>query len=168
MTSSCNNNDRRRDGVHQSYSGATPIHFPADTLRNNDVVITSKRCHFDVMTSKRRRFHVITTLLLRHVFSGFLPGASFRLLCSLPPYLILQKLRIKFTSMKLEYDYGCNDDYVAVYDYHSEKLIAKFCGGSCVGRVTLPSNRAKVVFHTNSSGLARGFKLRYWRVPRCK
>ena len=32
---------------------------PADTLRNNDVVITSKWRHFDV----------ITTLLLRDVFS---------------------------------------------------------------------------------------------------
>ena len=41
--------------------------FPA--LRNNDVVITSKRRHFDVVTSKWRRFDVITTLLLRHVFS---------------------------------------------------------------------------------------------------
>ena len=43
---------------------------PADTLRNNDVVITSKRRHFDVITSKWRRLDVITTLLLRHVFSG--------------------------------------------------------------------------------------------------
>ena len=43
---------------------------PADTLRNNDVFITSKRCHFGVITSKWRRFDVITTLLLRHVFSG--------------------------------------------------------------------------------------------------
>ena len=34
--------------------------IPADTLRNNDVVIRSKW----------RRFDVITTLLLRHVFDG--------------------------------------------------------------------------------------------------
>ena len=45
---------------------------PADTSRNNDVVITSKRRHFDVITSKWRRFDVITTLLLSHVFSGTL------------------------------------------------------------------------------------------------
>ena len=38
---------------------------------NNDMVITSKRRHFDVITSKWRRFDVITTLLLRHVFSGW-------------------------------------------------------------------------------------------------
>ena len=44
--------------------------FPAHTLRNNDVVITSKRRHFDVITSKWRCFDVITTLLLHHVFSG--------------------------------------------------------------------------------------------------
>ena len=44
--------------------------IPADTLRNNDVVVTSKRRHFDVITSKWRRFDVITTLLLRHVFRG--------------------------------------------------------------------------------------------------
>ena len=45
-------------------------HNPADTLRNNDVVITSKRRHFDAVTSKWRRFDVITTLLLLHVFDG--------------------------------------------------------------------------------------------------
>ena len=47
---------------------------PANTLRNNDVVITSKRRHFDVITSKWRRFDVITTLLLRYVFRGCLQG----------------------------------------------------------------------------------------------
>ena len=47
--------------------------IPADTLRNNDLVITSKRHHFGVITSKWRRFDVITTLLLRHVFRGILP-----------------------------------------------------------------------------------------------
>ena len=45
---------------------------PANTFRNNNVVITSRRRHFDVITSKWRRFDVITTLLLRHVFSGVL------------------------------------------------------------------------------------------------
>ena len=49
---------------------------PADTLRNNDVVITSKRRHFDVITSKWRRFDVMTTLLSRHVFRGKLPMSS--------------------------------------------------------------------------------------------
>ena len=43
-------------------------YIPADTFRNNDVVIKSKPHHFDVITSKWRRFDVITTLLLRHVF----------------------------------------------------------------------------------------------------
>ena len=41
----------------------TLCHLPADTLRNNDAVITSKRYHFDVITSKWRRFDVITTSL---------------------------------------------------------------------------------------------------------
>ena len=50
---------------------------PADTLRNNDVVITSKRRHFDVITSKWHRFDVITTLSLRHVFSGTLRRNTF-------------------------------------------------------------------------------------------
>ena len=44
--------------------------YPANTSRDNDVVITSQRRHFDVITSKWRRFDVITTSLLRHVFSG--------------------------------------------------------------------------------------------------
>ena len=43
---------------------------PADTLLNNDVVITSERRHFDIITSKWRRFDVITSLLLHHVFRG--------------------------------------------------------------------------------------------------
>ena len=48
------------------------IIFPANTSRDNDVVITSQRRHFDVITSKWRRFDVITSLLLRHVFSGLI------------------------------------------------------------------------------------------------
>ena len=48
----------------------TSCHSPADTLRNNNVVITSKRRHFDVTMSKWHRFNVITTLLLRQVFGG--------------------------------------------------------------------------------------------------
>ena len=43
---------------------------PANTLRNNDVVITSKRRHFDLIASKWRRFDFITTLLQRHVLDG--------------------------------------------------------------------------------------------------
>ena len=43
---------------------------PAGTVRNNGVVITSKRRHFDVITSKWRLFYVMTTLSLRHVFGG--------------------------------------------------------------------------------------------------
>ena len=53
-----------------------PTRPKPNTLRNNDVVITSKRRHFDVITSKWRRFDVITTLFLRHVFVGRLPWAS--------------------------------------------------------------------------------------------
>ena len=43
---------------------------PADTLRNNNVITTSKRSHFDVITSKWRRFDAMTTLLPRYVFGG--------------------------------------------------------------------------------------------------
>ena len=46
---------------------------PADASSNNDVVVTSKRRQFDEITSKWRCFDVITTLLLRHVFSGNFP-----------------------------------------------------------------------------------------------
>ena len=41
-------------------------YIPANTLRSNNVVIMSKRRHFDVITSKWRRFDVMTTLVLRH------------------------------------------------------------------------------------------------------
>ena len=50
---------------------------PANTLRNNDVVITSKRRHFDVITSKWRRFGVIATLLLRQAFVGWWREAEY-------------------------------------------------------------------------------------------
>ena len=43
---------------------------PLNTWRNNNVVITSKRRHFDVITPKWRRFDVITTSLLRNVSVG--------------------------------------------------------------------------------------------------
>ena len=42
----------------------------ADTLYNNGIVITSKRCHCDVITSNWHGFDDITTLLLRHAFGG--------------------------------------------------------------------------------------------------
>ena len=48
-------------------------HIPADPLRNNDIVITSKRRHFGVITPKWRCKHVTTTLLLCHVFDGTWP-----------------------------------------------------------------------------------------------
>ena len=44
--------------------------IPLNTWRNNNVVITSKRRHFDVITSKWRRCDVITTSLSRDVFAG--------------------------------------------------------------------------------------------------
>ena len=45
--------------------------YPLNTWRNNNVVITSKRRHFDVITSKWRRCDVITTSLSRDVFAGY-------------------------------------------------------------------------------------------------
>ena len=47
------------------------VNNPLNTWRNNEVVITSKRRHFDVITSKWRRFDVITTSLLRDVLNVF-------------------------------------------------------------------------------------------------
>ena len=44
--------------------------IPVNTWRNDNVVIASKRRHFDVITSKWRRFGVTTTSLLRNVFVG--------------------------------------------------------------------------------------------------
>ena len=61
-------------------------HLPLNTWRNNNVVTTSKRRHFDVITSKWRRLDVITTSLLRNVFAGLIgrnswcePGSGARL-----------------------------------------------------------------------------------------
>ena len=43
---------------------------PLNTWRNKNVVITSKRRHFDIIASKWRHFDIITTSLLRNVFVG--------------------------------------------------------------------------------------------------
>ena len=43
---------------------------PLNTWRNNNVVRTSKRCHFHVITSKWPRFDVITASILRNVSVG--------------------------------------------------------------------------------------------------
>ena len=56
--------------VTQHHSTSEMRSNPLNTWRNNNVVITSKRRHFDVITSKWRCFDVITTSLLRNVFAG--------------------------------------------------------------------------------------------------
>ena len=48
------------------------IHTPLNTWRNDNVVTTPKRRHFDVIVSKWRGFNVITTSLMRNVFAGTL------------------------------------------------------------------------------------------------
>ena len=53
------------------FKGQLICSYLADTLRNNDIVITPKRCHFDVIISKWRCFYVKTTLLFRQVFGGY-------------------------------------------------------------------------------------------------
>ena len=59
------------------------VESPLNTWCNNNVVITSKRRHFDVISSKWRRFDVITTLLFRNVSAGmcWLTRCSFDLHC---------------------------------------------------------------------------------------
>ena len=64
--------EKQRSRIDVGALGGANWSFPADTSRNNDVIITSKR----------RRFDVIATVLLRHVFSGLPPVASL-LRCSL-------------------------------------------------------------------------------------
>ena len=44
--------------------------YPPNTWRNDNVVITSIRRHFDVITSKWRRFGVIKASLLRNMSAG--------------------------------------------------------------------------------------------------
>ena len=59
-----------RNWTKQNASGCSGWCFkytPLNTWRNDPVVITSKRRHFDVITSKWRRFDAITTSLLRNV-----------------------------------------------------------------------------------------------------
>ena len=68
-------NDRGRKNwniIETSFRNTHSSHCntPLNTWRNNNVVITSKRRHFDVITSKWRRLDVIATSLLRNVFAG--------------------------------------------------------------------------------------------------
>ena len=98
---SCLNFKRTRLKVVCSTS--LSLSLPGDPLRNNDVVITSKRCHFDVITCKWHRFHVITTFLLRHVFGGtvFLHALVIILNLSLEHYEIVIAF-YSFPSIDLE------------------------------------------------------------------
>ena len=47
--------------------------YPLNTWHNNNVVITWKRRHFDVITSRWRRVDVKATSLLRNMCAGYLP-----------------------------------------------------------------------------------------------
>ena len=46
--------------------------IPLNTCRNDYVVVTTKRRHFDIIMSKWHRFHVTTASLLRNVSSGII------------------------------------------------------------------------------------------------
>ena len=59
--------------LHCVKTMSQPVPIPLNTWRDNNVVITTQRRHFDVITSKWRRFDVITTSLLRDVSAGMLP-----------------------------------------------------------------------------------------------
>ena len=109
------------------FPGISADYYPAGTLCNDGVVITLKRHHFDVMTSKWRRFDVTTTLLLHHIFGGYMCVVQ----------VIIEKLYIQFTWKHLMYHitfinmyiYQClHDEYykivvhaipsISAYRYH--------------------------------------------------
>ena len=65
-----------------------------NTWRNNNVVITSKRRHFDVITSKWRCFDVITTSLLRNVFAGKVAHISQTTFSNAFPWMKIYEFRL--------------------------------------------------------------------------
>ena len=106
---------------------------PANTLRNNDVVITSKR-HFDVITSKWRRFDVITTLLLRHVFRGsmtrYVKQAVPKLLHDTLPYPSFRANTACKIWGPFQYKYGLSLYMISITKIRLswDTLIARFMG----------------------------------------
>ena len=84
----------------------TPRNNPPDIWRSNNVAITSKRRHFDVITSKWRRFGVIMTSLLCNVSAAWIPSE----------FHLLQVVLIQFHFMHIEYSSTCKYDNLTVYD----------------------------------------------------
>ncbi|NWX82451.1 CUBN protein, partial [Nothoprocta pentlandii] len=69
-------------------------------------------------------------------------------------------IALKFNSFQLELSPSCYKDYVAVYDGTSTQapLLGKFCGAELPPNIKSSSNNLFLVFKTDFSGAARGWK----------
>ena len=89
------------------------------------------------------------------------------MLCSL--FYPTQKAIIRFTFFDLEYDLGCNNDFVGVYDGLTAQLVVKMCGTDCKGtKMVTPSNKVKIFFQSNGNIAGRGFSLKFRRTKPCR
>ncbi|XP_026326618.1 cubilin homolog [Hyposmocoma kahamanoa] len=76
------------------------------------------------------------------------------------------KVRINFISFKLETSLRCNFDYVKIYDGPSSesRLVGKFCGNTFPKTFTSSTNKLFIVFKSDHSLSAEGFKITYETV----
>ena len=80
-----------------------------------------------------------------------------------------QKASIRFAFFDLEYDLGCNNDFVGIYDGRTGQLVSKMCGTGCKGtKIVTPSNKVKILFRSNDDIAGRGFVLKFRRAKRCR
>ncbi|KAK2105295.1 hypothetical protein P7K49_014809, partial [Saguinus oedipus] len=58
---------------------------------------------------------------------------------------------------------SCSHDYLAIYDgaSTSDPLLGKFCGSKSPANVKSSNNRVLLVFNTDSSQTARGWKMSF-------
>ena len=110
---------RAGTGTHMDIAFLTPL----NAWRNNNVVITSKRRHFDVITSKWRRFDVITTSLLRNVSTGTVRESSSHKLISLTKEPMVRRFDVLILLLWTSYVTYCRvaGDLIR-YDAHLTSL----------------------------------------------
>ena len=84
-------------------------------------------------------------------------------------YYHIQKAFIRFTFFDLEYDLGCNNDFLGIYDGRTTQLVAKLCGTGCKGtEIVTPSNKVKIFFQSNGNITGRGFVMKFRRTKLCR
>ena len=78
-----------------------------------------------------------------------------------------QRILIRFTDFDVEGHSSCGYDSVMVQDYDGTILLEKTCYSRQLPDILSKTNRANVIFRTDSSVVRRGWSLKYGSMPEC-